>query len=127
MKSIYSKIVLVALLLAIAASPVSAREYVGKKTNTKSTALRSKAAACKRAQSTAELNIKRPDLDALDNAFHKSRIIIVADERQRQVHVLSRRLSSAHAISPHSILDIYECIFDIIIQVYRYEQPHYST
>lgn len=67
MKSIYSKIVLVALLLAIAASPVSAREYVGKKTNTKSTALRSKAAACKRAQSTAELNIN--NVRALINGY----------------------------------------------------------
>ena len=67
MKSISSKLVLVSLLLAVVATPASAREYMGKKTNAKSAAIRSKAAACKRAQSTAELNIN--NVRALINGY----------------------------------------------------------
>ncbi len=68
MKSIYSKLVLISLLLITASAPISAREYVGsKKVNTKKAAVQSKAAVCKRAQSTAELNIN--NVRALINGY----------------------------------------------------------
>ncbi|MGX8712963.1 MAG: hypothetical protein ACSW8I_04670 [bacterium] len=68
MKSIYSKLVLVSLLLVSFTVQVSARECIAcKKTNAKSAAVRSKAAACKRAQSTAELNIN--NVRALINGY----------------------------------------------------------
>ena len=68
MKSIYSKLVLVSLLLLTVSASVSARECIEcKKTNAKSRAVQSKAAACKRAQSTAELNIN--NVRALINGY----------------------------------------------------------
>lgn len=68
MKSIYSKLVLVSLLLVSFSASVSAREcFDCKKTNAKNAAVRSKAAACKRAQSTAELNIN--NVRALINGY----------------------------------------------------------
>ena len=68
MKSIYSKLVLVSLLLVTFAPSVSAREYIGSKnSNAKNTAVKAKAAACKRAQSTAELNIN--NVRALINGY----------------------------------------------------------
>ena len=72
MKSIYSKLVLASLLLLIGAAPVSARECVGRKSNAKSAAARSKAAACKRAQSTAELNINnvRAQINGYGNMWY---------------------------------------------------------
>ena len=58
MKNIYCKIVLVALLLGAAYAPAGARECTQcKKANAKNAAVRTKAAGCKRAQSTAELNV----------------------------------------------------------------------
>ncbi len=68
MKSIYSKLVLVSLLLVSFAGSVSARECIEcKRTNAKKAAVKSKAAACKRAQSTAELNIN--NVRALINGY----------------------------------------------------------
>lgn len=68
MKSIYSKLVLVSLLLVSFAGSVSARECIEcKRTNAKKAVVRSKAAACKRAQSTAELNIN--NVRALINGY----------------------------------------------------------
>lgn len=68
MKSIYSKLVLVSLLLVTFSSTVSARECIEcKKANAKSAAVKTKAAACKRAQSTAELNIN--NVRALINGY----------------------------------------------------------
>ncbi len=68
MKSIYSNLVLISLLLITASAPISAREYVGsKKVNTKKAAVQSKAAVCKRAQSAAELNIN--NVRALINGY----------------------------------------------------------
>lgn len=68
MKSIYSKLVLVALLLVSFSSTVTARECIEcKKTNVKTAAVRTKAAVCKRAQSTAELNIN--NVRALINGY----------------------------------------------------------
>lgn len=68
MKSIYSKLVLVSLLLMACASTVSARECIEcKKANARNAAVQSKAAACKRAQSTAELNIN--NVRALINGY----------------------------------------------------------
>ncbi|MBO4587028.1 MAG: hypothetical protein J5677_04345 [Bacteroidales bacterium] len=68
MKSIYSKLVLVSLLLVTFSSTVSARECIEcKKTNARKAAVQTKAAACKRAQSTAELNIN--NVRALINGY----------------------------------------------------------
>ena len=68
MKSIYSKLVLVSLLLVTFAPTVSARECIEcKKTNARNAAVQTKAAACKRAQSTAELNIN--NVRALINGY----------------------------------------------------------
>jgi hypothetical protein len=68
MKSIYSKLVLVALLLVSFSGTVTARECIEcKKTNVKTAAVRTKAAVCKRAQSTAELNIN--NVRALINGY----------------------------------------------------------
>ena len=68
MKSIYSKLLLVALLLTTVSATVSARECIEcKKTNAKNAAVRTKAALCKRAQSTAELNIN--NVRALINGY----------------------------------------------------------
>ena len=68
MKNIYSKLVVVSLLLISFAGSVSARECIEcKKTNAKKSAVKSKAAACKRAQSTAELNIN--NVRALINGY----------------------------------------------------------
>lgn len=68
MKSIYSKLVLVSLLLVTFSSTVSARECIEcKKTNAKKAAVQTKAAVCKRAQSTAELNIN--NVRALINGY----------------------------------------------------------
>ncbi len=58
MKRIYSKIVLVSLLVFAISGSAMARECTEcMKTNARNTAVQSKAAGCKRAQSTAELNI----------------------------------------------------------------------
>ncbi|MBR4739183.1 MAG: hypothetical protein IK058_04180 [Bacteroidales bacterium] len=68
MKSIYSKLVLISLLLVTASTTVSARECVEcKKTNSLRVTVQSKAAVCKRAQSTAELNIN--NVRALINGY----------------------------------------------------------
>lgn len=68
MKSIYSKLVLVSLLLATFTGSVMARECTEcKKTNAKNAAVQTKAAVCKRAQSTAELNIN--NVRALINGY----------------------------------------------------------
>lgn len=68
MKSIYSKLVLVSLLLVTFSTTVSARECIEcKKTNARNADVRAKAAACKRAQSTAELNIN--NVRALINGY----------------------------------------------------------
>ena len=68
MKSIYSKLVLVSLLLVTFAPTVSARECTEcKKTNARNAAVQTKAAACKRAQSTAELNVN--NVRALINGY----------------------------------------------------------
>ena len=68
MKSIYSKLVLVSLLLVTCAPTVSARECIECiKNNARKAAVQTKAAACKRAQSTAELNIN--NVRALINGY----------------------------------------------------------
>lgn len=68
MKSIYSKLVLISLLLVTVTTSVSARECIDcKKVNAKGKAVQAKAAACKRAQSTAELNIN--NVRALINGY----------------------------------------------------------
>lgn len=68
MKRIYSKLVLVSLLLVAFAPTVSARDCVEcKRTNARNAAVQTKAAACKRAQSTAELNIN--NVRALINGY----------------------------------------------------------
>ena len=68
MKSIYSKLVLVSVLIASLSGSVYAREYVGGRTsNAKRAAVKAKASACKRAQSTAELNIN--NVRALINGY----------------------------------------------------------
>ncbi len=68
MKSIYSKLVLVSLLLVSFSTAVSARECVEcLRTNAQNKAVKAKAAACKRAQSTAELNIN--NVRALINGY----------------------------------------------------------
>ena len=68
MKSIYSKLVLVSLLLVSFAGSVSARECIEcRRTNAKKAVVKAKAAACKRAQSTAELNIN--NVRALINGY----------------------------------------------------------
>lgn len=68
MKNIYSKFVLVSLLLATITGTVSARECTEcRKTNAKNASVQTKAAVCKRAQSTAELNIN--NVRALINGY----------------------------------------------------------
>lgn len=68
MKNIVSKLVLISLLITMASPSVSARECIEcKKVNAKSKAVQAKAAACKRAQSTAELNIN--NVRALINGY----------------------------------------------------------
>ena len=70
MKSIYSKLLLTSLLLLTVSTSVSARECVEcKKSNAaaKKATIQSKAAVCKRAQSTAELNIN--NVRALINGY----------------------------------------------------------
>lgn len=68
MKRIYSKIVLVSLLVfAISGSAVARECTQCMKTNARNTAVQSKAAGCKRAQSTAELNIN--NVRALINGY----------------------------------------------------------
>ena len=68
MKNIYSKLVLISLLLVTMSASVSARECIDcKKVNAKSKAVHAKAAACKRAQSTAQLNIN--NVRALINGY----------------------------------------------------------
>ena len=68
MKSIYSKLVLISLLLVTASTTVSARECIEcKKTNATKATVQAKAQVCKRAQSTAELNIN--NVRALINGY----------------------------------------------------------
>ena len=68
MKSAYKKLVLICLLLVTTVASVSARECIEcKKTNAKKAVVQSKAAVCKRAQSTAELNIN--NVRALINGY----------------------------------------------------------
>ena len=68
MKSIYNKLVLVSLLLATVSGTVTARECIEcKKANAKNASVQTKAAVCKRAQSTAELNIN--NVRALINGY----------------------------------------------------------
>lgn len=73
MKRIYCKIVLVALLLCSVSSQVYARECIEcKKANAKNAAMRTKAAGCKRAQSTAELNVNnvRAQINGYGNMWY---------------------------------------------------------
>ena len=73
MKSIYCKLVLVSLLLVGVSGPISARECTTcAKTNTKGATARTKAAVCKRAQSTAELNINnvRAQINGYGNMWY---------------------------------------------------------
>ncbi len=73
MKSIYSKIVLVALLLVGISGTAIARECTTcPKNNFKSSTARTKAAVCKRAQSTAELNINnvRAQINGYGNMWY---------------------------------------------------------
>ena len=70
MKSIYSKLLLSSLLLLVVAQPVMGRdceECKKAKAGAKKAAVQSKAAVCKRAQSTAELNIN--NVRALINGY----------------------------------------------------------
>ncbi len=70
MKNIYSKLLLSSLLLLVVSQPVFARECIEcKKSNAsaKKAAVQTKAAVCKRAQSTAELNIN--NVRALINGY----------------------------------------------------------
>lgn len=68
MKSIYTKLVLVSLLMGSIVGTAFAEDcHECKKNNAKRTAVRSKAAVCKRAQSTAELNIN--NVRALINGY----------------------------------------------------------
>ena len=68
MKNIYSKLVLVTLLLSTVSGTVMARECTEcRKTNAKKASVQTKAAVCKRAQSTAELNIN--NVRALINGY----------------------------------------------------------
>ena len=68
MKSLYSKLVLISLLLVTVSTSVSARECIEcKKTNASKATVQAKAAVCKRAQSTAELNIN--NVRALINGY----------------------------------------------------------
>ena len=58
MKSTYNKLLLVSLLLGMFSGSVMARECTEcKRSNVKNASVQTKAAVCKRAQSTAELNI----------------------------------------------------------------------
>ena len=73
MKSIYSKIVLVALLLVGTCGSVMARECTTcSRPNIKRSMARTKAAVCKRAQSTAELNINnvRAQINGYGNMWY---------------------------------------------------------
>ena len=73
MKSIFSKLVLVSLLVAGITGSVAARECTTcSKPSTKSAAARTKAAVCKRAQSTAELNINnvRAQINGYGNMWY---------------------------------------------------------
>ncbi|MBR1798593.1 MAG: hypothetical protein IJ761_01650 [Bacteroidales bacterium] len=68
MKNIFSRLVLASLLISAFNVSVQARECTEcKKTNAKNAAMQTKAAACKRAQSTAELNIN--NVRALINGY----------------------------------------------------------
>lgn len=68
MKNIVSKLVLVAFLCSTLSGTAFAREFIGHKANArKAAAMQTKAAACKRAQSTAELNIN--NVRALINGY----------------------------------------------------------
>ncbi|MDY5969475.1 MAG: hypothetical protein SPJ13_05635 [Bacteroidales bacterium] len=68
MKNIFSKLVLVAFLFSMTAGTAVARECtLCKKTSVKKTSVTSKAAVCKRAQSTSELNIN--NVRALINGY----------------------------------------------------------
>ena len=69
MKNTYSKILLASLLLISSIGTASARDYVGSKKNNGAyrVGLQTKAAVCKRAQSTAELNIN--NVRALINGY----------------------------------------------------------
>ena len=73
MKSIYSKLVLVSLLVAGISGTAVARECTTcSKPNTKSATARTKAAVCKRAQSTAELSINnvRAQINGYGNMWY---------------------------------------------------------
>lgn len=68
MKNIFSKFVLVAFLFSLLTGTAVARECTTcKKTSVKKTTVQSKAAVCKRAQSTSELNVN--NVRALINAY----------------------------------------------------------
>ncbi len=72
MKSIYSKIALVSLLLVGLSGSTMAREFIGGSRNHNQSAPSAKAAACKRAQSTAELNINnvRAQINGYGNMWY---------------------------------------------------------
>lgn len=68
MKNIFSRLLLLAILVSSASGVAVARECTTcKKNNAKQAALQTKAAVCKRAQSTAELNVN--NVKALINAY----------------------------------------------------------
>ena len=67
MKNIFSRIILVAFLCASFSQTATAREYIGAKKMAKKTVATKDESRCKRAQSTAELNIN--NVRALINAY----------------------------------------------------------
>ncbi len=71
MKNIFCKVILVMFLCASFAQHVAAREYIGTKTVNKSTIATKATSRCKRAQSTAELNINnvRASINAYGNMW----------------------------------------------------------
>ena len=77
MKSIYNKLLLVSLLMVTFTGTVTARECTEcRKTNAKNASVQTKAAVCKRAQSTAELNINnvRAQINGYGNMWYDGSI-----------------------------------------------------
>ncbi|MBR3783916.1 MAG: hypothetical protein IKJ78_05595 [Bacteroidales bacterium] len=77
MKSIYNKLLLVSLLMVTFTGTVTARECTEcKKTNLRNASVQTKAAVCKRAQSTAELNINnvRTQINGYGNMWYDGSI-----------------------------------------------------
>ena len=72
MKSIYTKLALISLLLVGVSGSATAREFVGGSRPHPQAASNSKAAVCKRAQSTAELNVNnvRAQINGYGNMWY---------------------------------------------------------